>query len=127
MRICGTPNGWPARWKLFVPIDGWIVPLRVLVHRWRRPPLRHRGEAVTIVRWGAETQGNSSEARALAGNVRRTKRRLADHHDSEFRHYVPTRHWNVARSELAEGLHYSPNTVLRTCVNIALRRNGTEK
>ncbi len=82
--------------------------------------------AVTIVRWGAETQGNSSEAKTLAGNVQRTKRRLADHHASEFCHHVRTRHWNVARSELAEGLHYSPSTVLRTCVSIALRRSASE-
>ena len=81
--------------------------------------------AVTIVRWGAETQGNSVEAEALSRNVERTKRRLADHHASEFCHQVRSGNWSVARSELAEGLQYSPGTVLRTCLHIALRRNGT--
>jgi hypothetical protein len=115
--------------------EGPVVSLPDQLVGWRRYPgsvsFTHETRimnaaalhAVTFVRWGEETQGNNLEAEALAPNLERTKRRLADHHASEFGHHVRSGRWNVARSELTEALHYSPGTVLRICMSIALGRD----
>jgi glycosyltransferase involved in cell wall biosynthesis len=80
--------------------------------------------AVMIAQWGAQTQGHHVEAELLLQNIDRTKRRLAERHASEFCHLARSGRWREAYSELNEGIHNSPATVLRTCVGVALRTNG---
>ena len=80
--------------------------------------------AVMIVRWGAETQGRHQEAELLLHNIGRAKRRIAERHAAEFCHLVRTRRWKDAYTELNEGMHNSPSTVVRKCISVALRTNG---
>ncbi len=79
--------------------------------------------AVMIGLWGAQTREDHAEADLLSRNIEHARHRFAQYHASEFCHLVRTGHWRDALPELAEGLHNSPVTVLRKCVDIALRRD----
>ena len=79
--------------------------------------------AVMIARWGAVTQGHVAEAELLLRNIDRAKRRFAEYHAAEFCHLVRTGRWRDAYSELSEGIHNSPSTVVRKCISVALRTN----
>jgi cellulose synthase/poly-beta-1,6-N-acetylglucosamine synthase-like glycosyltransferase len=78
--------------------------------------------AVMVAQWGAETRGDGAEAALLATNVRRARHRNAEHHASEFCHHLREGRWRQARTELGEGLHNSPATVVRTCVDVVRRQ-----